>query len=132
MIIKLDMRSSIPIYLQLRNQIVMGIAKGELKVGDYLPTVRQMAQDAGINVMTVNKAYSILKSEGFIEIDRRHGAKICPRKDTSYEFREKLEEELSLIIAESELKGINRDDFLKMCKNIFEKINIINVEGCEA
>ncbi|SKA78343.1 DNA-binding transcriptional regulator YhcF, GntR family [Caloramator quimbayensis] len=129
--IKLDMSSSIPIYVQLRNQIVMGIAKGELQVGDYLPTVRQMAQDSGINVMTVNKAYSILKSEGFIEIDRRFGAKICPRKDSSFEFREKLEEELSLIIAESELKGIDKNDFFEMCKSIYDRINIVSVKGCE-
>ena len=71
MILSLDMSSDVPIYVQLRNQIVTGIGKGELKAGESLPSVRQMAQDAGINSMTVNKAYQILKAEGFIEIDRR-------------------------------------------------------------
>ena len=78
MIISLDMSSNVPIYVQLRNQIVTGIGKGELKAGETLPSVRQMAQDAGINSMTVNKTYQILKAEGFIEIDRRKGATICP------------------------------------------------------
>lgn len=71
MLIRLDMASATPIYVQLRNQIVMGIGTGALKVGEKLPTVRQMAADAGVNTMTVNKTYQLLKAEGFIEIDRR-------------------------------------------------------------
>lgn len=74
MIIELDMSSSTPIYVQLRNQIVKGIGKGALKTGEKLPTVRQLASDAGVNTMTVNKAYQILKNEGFIRTDRRLGA----------------------------------------------------------
>ena len=57
MILKLDMNSTVPIYVQLRNQIVMGIGHGELKEGERLPTVRQLASDAGVNTMTVNKMY---------------------------------------------------------------------------
>ena len=71
MIIKINSRSEIPIYLQLRNQIVKGIGKGELEQGEILPTVRQMAADLGVNAMTVSKAYQLLKAEGFIETDRR-------------------------------------------------------------
>ena len=55
MILKLDMNSTVPIYVQLRNQIVMGIGHGELKEGERLPTVRQLASDAGVNTMTVHK-----------------------------------------------------------------------------
>ena len=91
MIINLDMTSNIPIYVQLRDEIVMGIGRGELKKGEGLPTVRQMAEDMGIN--------TILKNEGYIEIDRRHGAKINPAIDTSKHFKKKLESELELIIA---------------------------------
>lgn len=76
MIIELDMSSSTPIYVQLRNQIVKGIGKGELKTGEKLPTVRQLASDAGVNTMTVNKAYQILKNEGFIRTDS--SALLCP------------------------------------------------------
>ena len=81
MIIELDMNSSIPIYVQLRNQIVMGIGHGELKPGESLPTVRQLAEDAGVNTMTVNKTYQILKTEGYINIDRRHGAVVAKNID---------------------------------------------------
>ena len=64
MIIKISQRSEIPLYLQLRNQIVTGIGKGELKPGESLPTVRQLAADLGINSMTVSNAYQLLPTEG--------------------------------------------------------------------
>lgn len=131
MIINLDMASSIPIYVQLRNEIVKGIAKGELQIGEGLPTVRQMAEDIGINTMTVNKAYNILKLEGFIEIDRRHGAKINPNLNTKVEFKEKLQDELELLISESEIKGISKKEFLSICSEIFERININTINGGE-
>lgn len=119
MIINLDMSSETPIYLQLRNEIVMGIGRGELVRGEGLPTVRQMASDIGVNTMTVNKAYKILKDEGYIEIDRRHGAKVNPTIDSSIEFKEKLEEEISLLVAQSGLKGISKEEFLKICNSVF-------------
>lgn len=119
MIIELNMAGEVPIYVQLRNQIVMGIGKGELKVGEKLPTVRQMALDAGVNTMTVNKAYQVLKAEGFIEIDRRHGATVRPAEDISGAFREKLEEELELLSAEARLKGVEQSEFLALCEKIF-------------
>ena len=121
MIIELNSTSDIPIYVQLRNQIVLGIGRGELKVGDSLPTVRQMAEDAGINMMTVNKAYNVLKMEGIIEIDRRHGAVISPKADNRAEYRSKVEAELELLITESTLKGMKREDFLEQCKKIYDR-----------
>lgn len=119
MIISLNMSSDIPIYVQLRNQIVTGIGKGELRAGESLPSVRQMAQDAGINTMTVNKAYQILKAEGFIEIDRRKGATVCPVYSKDISFREKLEAELELLSAEACLEGMKKEEFLSICEKIF-------------
>lgn len=131
MILKLDMSSDIPIYMQVRNQIIMGIGRGELKTGDGLPTVRQMAEDIGINTVTVAKAYTILKNEGFIVIDRRHGAKVYPSFDRSSESREKLQDKLSLLIAESGLKGFTSSDFWDMCSNIFKNMCGLNLVGGE-
>lgn len=129
MIIKLDTISTTPIYVQLRNQIVMGIGRGELKIGEGLPTVRQMAQDIGVNTLTVQKSYEILKNEGYIEIDRRHGAKVSPKVDLSGNFREKVENELTLLISESSLKGMSRDDFMKICSDVFVELNISYAGG---
>ena len=119
MIISLDTSSSIPIYVQLRNQIVLGIGRGELKPGESLPTVRQMAKDAGINTMTVNKTYQILKTEGFIEIDRRSGAFVSKSQSMDKDFEEKLESDLTLLMAEASVKGMDKEDFLKLCDRVF-------------
>ena len=124
MIIELDMNSSTPIYVQLRNQIVMGIGRGELKLGESLPTVRQLAQDIGVNTMTVNKAYQILKTEGYIKIDRRHGAIVSDNIDMDIVFREKLENELELLLAEAAINGMDKRDFLSMCNEIYSQIKV--------
>ena len=99
MIIKINMQSEIPIYLQLRNEIVKGIGRGEFEPVESLPTVRQMATDLGINTMTVSKAYQLLKTEGFLETDRRKGTTICyPTSSAPQDnrFDEKLADELEL------------------------------------
>lgn len=124
MVIELDMESEVPIYVQLRNQIVKGIGKGELKAEEKLPTVRQMAAEAGINTMTVNKAYQILKAEGYIKIDRRHGAVEADVVDMDLQFREKLEAELELLSAEASITGMDKKEFLKLCDGIYSKMKV--------
>ena len=122
MLIRLDMKSDIPIYMQLRNEIVLGISKGQLKVGETLPTVRQMAEDIGVNTMTVNKAYTILKQEGFIETDRRRGSVVCVCENVQETFWTKIENDLMLLIAESSLKGMQKEQFMQMCEKIYNTI----------
>ncbi len=123
MTIRLDTASEIPIYLQLRNEIVKGIGRGELKTGDSLPTVRQMATDIGVNPMTVNKSYTLLKQEGFLQIDRRQGAVVCPVADKHGMFYEKVEAELELLVAESALKGIGKQAFLAAAGALFDQLD---------
>ena len=121
MIIKINTLSQIPLYLQLRNQIVKGIGKGELTEGESLPTVRQMAADLGINTMTVSKAYQLLKNEGFLYTDRRLGSivHIPENEEPSSLFQEKLEDELELLSAEARIRGMNLEDFLSLCSKVF-------------
>ncbi|MGI6366351.1 MAG: GntR family transcriptional regulator [Bacillota bacterium] len=123
MLIRLDMASDVPIYQQLRNQIVLGIGAGKLKEGDNLPSVRQLAEDTGVNVMTVNKAYTLLKNEGFLEIDRRHGAKVCRTPVADGDYYQRLEAELSLLIAESRARNVDRDAFLAVCHRLYDNLN---------
>lgn len=73
MLIEIDFNSEEAIYIQLRNQIIMGIATSTIREGDSLPSVRQLADTVGVNMHTVNKAYTVLKQEGFIQLDRRRG-----------------------------------------------------------
>ena len=61
MVLEIDFNSDEAIYIQLRNQIILGIATNRYREGDVLPSVRQLADEIGINMHTVNKAYTVLK-----------------------------------------------------------------------
>lgn len=122
MIIKIDFESETPIYEQLRRQIIEGIALGNLKLGESLPSVRQLAEDIGINLHTVNKAYNELKSDGYLNIDRRKGAVVSETLPESTEdFDKKLEEGFTCLISEAYLRGKKIDDILQLCSGIFKK-----------
>ena len=71
---KKDFSGDAPIYQQIRDQVVAAIASGELRPGERLPTIRALAEECGINMMTVSKAYQLLKAEGYITTGRRDGA----------------------------------------------------------
>ena len=97
MILEIDPRSEEPIYLQLRKQIIIGIARGELKPNEQLPTVRQFADELGVNTMTVSKGYQQLREEGYLITDRRKGTLVAPLPVTT---RKTSEENLTLLLAE--------------------------------
>jgi len=122
MILKIDMSNDIPIYQQIRNQIVFGVAKGELKSGESLPTVRQLAADIGVNPMTVNKAYAILKNEGTIIIDRRHGAKISLKSMDSTTFDLDFDQRVILLISEASTRGAKKEE---LSEHISKLIDIV-------
>lgn len=119
MIIAINDSSEIPIYLQIRNQIVQGISDGRLSPGEQLPTVRSLAEEIGINSMTVSKAYQLLKQEGFISADRRNGARV--REDFSQinGLSEANRELLKQIISEAKVGGMSKEGFLKLCESLY-------------
>lgn len=123
MIISLELESDTPLYEQLHNQIVIGIASGRLTPGERLPAVRQLADDLGINMMTVNKAYSLLKQQGYIVIDRRHGAQVNTHFDKAGALPPALEKQLTFIIAQAKIRGIDQEQFSAICQNIFSAMN---------
>ncbi len=114
MVMELDFASSVPIYQQIRNEIVQAVANGELADGDRLPTVRALAQEVGINTMTANKAYQLLKQEGYLMTDRRNGASIrCAGNPQA--VGGKIRKELGLLAAEAKVAGITKEAFLDLC-----------------
>lgn len=124
MIIQLDMQSDVPIYNQLMNQIIEGIASGSLKPGDPLPSVRSMASDIGINLHTVNKAYTLLKQEGFIQIHRQKGVVIQPdtMPGVTPEYQDKRDAYLKPIIAEAICRGITEEQLLQIVRDMHKEI----------
>ncbi len=119
MMIEIDFNSGEALYLQLRNQIILGIATARIREGDELPSVRQLAGDIGINMHTVNKAYAVLKQEGFVKVDRRRGAVIAIDADRAETVRE-LRKELKVILAKVSCKNISREEVHALIDEIYE------------
>lgn len=118
MIIEIDFNSDEALYLQLRNQIILGIATAQFREGDSLPSVRQLADSIGINMHTVNKAYTVLKQEGYVKVDRRRGAVIAIDIDKMRTLQE-LKRELQVILAKSSCKNISRDEIHELIEEIY-------------
>ncbi|MBR4862869.1 MAG: GntR family transcriptional regulator [Firmicutes bacterium] len=122
MILNFDFASNVPLYMQLRNQVVIGIAEGKLLPGEKLPTIRALAEESGINMMTVSKAYQLLKQEGYILTDRRSGAVVAPREDAAGDaVPEETVEALRLHLSELRLAGMSREDVLNLCERLFDE-----------
>ncbi len=114
MIIRIDELSDVPIYLQIRNQIIMGISDGSLEVGEQLPTVRALALEMGINTMTVSKAYQLLKTEGYIMTDRKNGARVRTEIAKQGSISETNKSELRRIVSEARLSGVPRQKLIDL------------------
>lgn len=118
MILKIDFNSEEALYIQLKNQIIIGIATAQLQEGEALPSVRELAEHIGINMHTVNKAYSILKQEGYLRLDRRKGAVIALDLD---KYRAKLEMEaaMKMVLAQGICKGVTCEEVHEMVDKIY-------------
>ena len=97
MLIEVDFNSDEAIYIQLCNQIILGIAMSDIQEGDSLPSVRQLADTVGVNMHTVNKAYHVLKQEGYISLDKRRGAVIAVDVDKLQQL-EAMKEQLRIVL----------------------------------
>lgn len=119
MYIEIDFNSDEALYLQLRNQIIIGIATSQFQEGDTLPSVRQLADTIGINMHTVNKAYSVLKQEGFVKVDRRKGAVIAIDIN-KIQAKEDLKRDMQVLLAKSSCKQISREEVHALIDEIYE------------
>lgn len=120
MIIALRDGSDVPIYQQIRDQIVMGISDGRLQPGEALPTVRALAAEIGINSMTVNKAYQLLKMQGYIITDRRNGARVASSFKEAEGMSQENREMLKRLISEAKLAGMEEEAFLEECRKLYQ------------
>ena len=123
MVIEIDFNSDEAIYVQLMNQIIMGIATSRLQEGDTLPSVRQLADTIGINMHTVNKAYSLLRQEGFVTIDRRRGAIIALDVD-KIKALEEMKQNLMVALARGCCENITRAEVHNLIDEIFDEYGI--------
>jgi GntR family transcriptional regulator len=122
MLFALDLDSSTPLYQQIRDQVVDGLATGQLWEGEPLPTIRQFASDFGINLHTVRKAYEILEREGFVRVQRQRGVVVSRtgRRDAGAPG---WEARLRTLLAEEYAHGQTRDEILERCRRVLSAFN---------
>ncbi|MDD7390620.1 MAG: GntR family transcriptional regulator [Lachnospiraceae bacterium] len=118
--INIDFNSDEALYIQLCNEIIRGIALEQIHEGDALPSVRQLAEVIGINMHTVNKAYTVLKQEGFIKLDRRRGAVISLDVD-KYQAIQELRENLNVVLTRALCKNVTREETHQLVDEIFDR-----------
>lgn len=123
MVIEIDFNSDEAIYVQLMNQIILGIATSRLQEGDPLPSVRQLADTVGINMHTVNKAYSLLRQEGFVTIDRRRGA-IIAVDENKIKAMEEMKENLIVALAKGCCRNVSREEVHGLIDEIYDEYGI--------
>ncbi len=121
MLIEIDFNSEEAIYIQLRNQIIVAIATSQLREGESLPSVRNLADDIGVNMHTVNKAYSSLRQDGFLKVDRRKGAVVSIDID-KIQSLDKMRELMRPIIASGIVKGISREEAKELVDKIYNEL----------
>lgn len=118
MLLRLELSGDTPVYQQIRNQVVAAIASGELRPGERLPTIRALAEECGINMMTVSKAYQLLKAEGYITTGRRDGAVVrLPAGAPD----PRILEGLRLRLCELRLAGLGRAEILDLCGRLYDE-----------
>lgn len=120
MVIEIDFNSDEAIYMQVKNQIIMGIATARLREGDTLPSVRQLAETIGINMHTVNKAYALLRQEGFVTIDRRRGTVISVDVN-KIKAMEELKQNLMVVLARGRCRNVGREEVHQLIDEIFDE-----------
>ncbi|MDH6576498.1 GntR family transcriptional regulator [Kitasatospora sp. MAP5-34] len=127
MIIPLVLTSEIPIYQQIHDRVVEGIASGTLPVGASLPSIRALAADSGINFHTVNKAYDLLRQEGLLHLTRKHGAVIA-RDHTSgpphQDFVADWDTRARTLLAEARAHGLSHGDILDRCQALLTAFGV--------
>ena len=120
MYVEIDFNSDEAIYIQLRNQIIYGIATSQLQEGENLPSVRELAEFIGINMHTVNKAYAILKQEGYLKLDRRKGAVIAIDYD-KLQATQEMRDDMRVVLAKAFCKNISCEEAQEIVNDIFNE-----------
>ena len=125
MLIEIDFNSPEAIYIQLRNQIVMEIAQDRLHDGDSLPSVRNLAKDLGVNMHTVNKAYAILREEGYLKLDRRKGAIVSVERNRKEAELEKINSYMQMIVAQAICKEITKEEMKQIVGEMYDTFHLL-------
>ena len=116
-------QSELPIYAQIREQVKEQILNGQIEEGSVLPSIRQLAKEVGVSVITTTRAYSDLEAEGFITSVQGKGS-IVLSKDNNFlkeRYLIRIEEGLETAIRTAKSAGLSNDELLHIFQNLLEK-----------
>ena len=118
--IQIKNSSNDPIYLQIKNQIRDAILNGELEADELLPSIRLLAKELRVSVITTKRAYDELEKDGFIHSVQGKGSFVAPKNiDLMKErFLKKIEANITEILRYAKLVGISHDDLFEMIKTL--------------
>ncbi len=120
--IQINNSSNDPIYLQIKNQIKSQIISGDLQVGDKLPSIRFMAKELRISMITAKRAFDELEAEGFIDSVQGKGNFVARQNKELIreEYLKKIEERIQDIIEFSDIIGLSNKEIMQMIKSFLE------------
>ncbi|MBR6113400.1 MAG: GntR family transcriptional regulator [Bacilli bacterium] len=106
--------SSVPIYEQIKKNIIDQIMSDELKEDEMIPSIRNLASDIKISVMTIKKAYDELESEGYIKTIQGKGSFVAPKNTmlAKEKAQKDIEDYISKIVDLSIKHDINKEDII--------------------
>ncbi|MGF0039735.1 GntR family transcriptional regulator [Peptoniphilaceae bacterium SGI.131] len=121
--IQLNNSSDDPIYLQIKNQIKAQIISGDLRVGEKLPSIRFLAKELRISMITAKRAFDELEVEGFINSVQGKGNFVASQNKEliKEEYLKKIELKIQEIMELADITGLSSDELVKMIKNFKEE-----------
>jgi GntR family transcriptional regulator len=120
---EIDSRSRIPIYEQIKNQILLFIRMGVYKADEQLPSIRTVSQQTGINVNTVKRAFADLESEGVIYSLVGRGCFVSSSAIDNTSIAQKALKEIELDLRSLKSKGVSKDALIELIENIYSEDN---------
>ena len=111
-----------PIYLQIKNQIKFAILNGELGADEPLPSIRVLAKELRVSVITTKRAYDELEKDGFIHSVQGKGSFVAPQNQdlVRESFLRKIEENLTAVLGYAKILDLSREDLISMLDNLEE------------
>lgn len=115
-------QSELPIYAQIKEQLKEQILNGQIPEGSTLPSIRQLAKEVGVSVITTTRAYSDLESEGFIATMQGKGSVVLPKDNSMLQeqYLMRIEEELTAAIQMARTMGMSDDELCTIFRNLME------------
>lgn len=120
--IQINNSSDDPIYLQIKNQIKAQIISGDLKVGEQLPSIRFLAKELRVSMLTAKRAFDELELDGFINSVQGKGNFVAAQNKELIreEYLKKIESKLQEVVELSEIADVSSDELIEMLKSYVE------------